>query len=1136
MRYFLLLASVLYCSLVSAQNQSLKFAHILPENGLSHSFVTVIVQDHNGFMWFGTKDGLNRFDGYNFTVYKNNPDNKQSLSHNFVIDIFVDRENNLWIASWGGLSKFDTRTEVFTQYRQNKNDPNSLPNDLLSSVYEDHSGNLWLGSAEGLILFDRKKNRFISYRYDKNDPSSIGDDYVRDIHMDHKNRLWVGTYKGGLNLFDYRTGKFTRFQHDEKNPSSIGHNCAYTIFQDSKKRMWIGSHEDGFDRFDPETGKFIHFKKDPLKSNSLVHNAVTCFNEDVKGNIWIGTENGGISIFNAETGKFLNHQHDEVDDATLGSNSLYSICKDRDGNMWLGTYSDGVNFLSLEASKFEHFRHTSSSESLSNNNVLCFFEDSEKNLWIGTDGGGANLYDRNAGTMTTFRNIPGNKNSIAGNYVLSVAEDSAKQIWFGTWGTGISIYNPKTRTFRHLKNDPADPGSLNCDNAWCIYKCSQNKMWVGTYRGTGLDQYDYKKNAFVHFSTIPGDSASLNNHYINFIYEDRAGRFWIGTSGGGLNLMDRKTNKFKAIKRGSTVYNISSNNVECIFEDNHGNLWLGTDLGLNCLDMSTGRVKIYTIKDGLPSDVVYGIQEDKKGLLWISTTKGLSRYNAQEKKFTNYTIADGLQSAEFKPRSSRRCSTGAMYFGGINGFNEFNPDSLTDNEIEYPLYITSFKILNRPVPVSGEFDGKVVLNQTISVAKEITLNHRQAFFSFEFASLNYSVPEKNQYAYKLEGFDEDWNYIGSRRFASYTDVPPGTYTFRIKASHNNGKWKENEGLVITVTPPFWNTWWFKLISVLTVLGIAFTVVAVRIRTIKAQKEDLEKQVAARTLDLQEAASKIEQQRDSLQSANQHVMSSINYANSIQKAILSPADKIEETVSDYFIIYKAKEVVSGDFYWFSTLEAEDLARHGIVAESVSGNMKFVAAVDCTGHGVSGAFMSIIGNTLFNEIVNQKHITDPGEILEALDAGFNKAIKCSDGLSVAGMDVCLCRLEQLNADFVKVSFSGARRPLFYVENGSREVHKLTGDIMSIGSDFKDGNFYKTTTVVIPSGSMLYLTSDGFLDQQNEKNKKFGSSRLVKVIESVCDLPMAEQKKAFEIALAEHQQHVAQRDDITLIGVRV
>jgi ligand-binding sensor domain-containing protein/serine phosphatase RsbU (regulator of sigma subunit) len=1089
-------------------------------------------------MWFGTMDGLNKFDGYSFTVYKNSRLNKATLSHNYVIDLCLDSKGNLWIGSWGGLTKYDLRREVFTQYKHDRNNVNSIPNDLISAIAEDKDGNIWIGTSGGLVMFNQETNIFTTYRHDKSDPQSIGDDYVRDILIDKNNRIWVGTYAGGLNLLNVKTGKFTRYQHDDNDPASIINNCVFSVFEDSKGRMWLASHSVGFDLFDRDTGKFTHYVHEEGNPNSLGANAVSCFGEDSKGLIWVGAENGGISIFNPENGIFFNYLHDEIDNTTISNNSIYAIYRDVKGNMWVGTYAGGVNFFNVQASKFRHYKHNSSAGSLSNNYVMAFLEDSRGNIWIGTDGGGANLFDRESKKLSVFRNKPGDKNTICGDYVLTIAEDSDGNIWFGTWGTGISIYNPVTGRFRHIRHEPGRKGSLNSDNAWWIYRDRSDKMWVGTYRGEGLALYDKNTDSFTNFSNDPDDPFSLNNNYISYILEDSRGNFWIATRGGGLNLFDRKTKRFTAFTTDNGKKSISSNNVDYLFEDSRGNLWVTTDLGLNLWNPRTKDFTVYSINDGLPSDVICGILEDNNGYLWLSTINGISRFNPLNKTFTNYSVADGLQSEEFKPHAALRSRSGAMYFGGINGFNEFYPDSLMVKMTESPLYITGFKVFNRNISVGDTLNGRVLISRNLSETGEIVLLHDEAFFTLEFASLNYADSKKNQYAYMLEGFDKDWNYIGSGRMASYTDVPPGKYTFRVKATGNESIWKEmNMPLTIVVTPPYWNTWWFKIIAGLTVSGIVFSFYRYRIHSIETQKKILEEQVLQRTNDLRVAAVEISTQRDSLKKANENIMSSINYAYSIQNAILSSEEKINATVSEYFIIYKPKDVVSGDFYWFSHLDVEDLNYQTMTNYGADADQNFVAAVDCTGHGVSGAFMSIIGNTLFNEIVNQKHELDPAGILEALDEGLKKAIYSSGrSVNMAGMDVCLCRFQNYGKDLVKVFFAGARRPLYYVTAGSDKMEKLNGDIVSIGSDYKSEYTYTTKEIILPRGSLLYLSSDGFSDQNNDAGDRVGSSGMKRLIEEFCRLPLSEQKVHFEKFLEKHQGGQEQRDDITIIGIKI
>jgi signal transduction histidine kinase/ligand-binding sensor domain-containing protein/DNA-binding response OmpR family regulator len=830
------------CVAALAQKQSLKFEHLNIEKGLSQSHATCILQDSKGFMWIGTRNGLNKYDGYKFTVYKNDIKDKNSISHSYVIDMVEDKAGNLWIATFGGgLNMFDNKREKFISYRTDKNNLSSIASDYLQGIVIDSLENIWIGNdGNGVDYFDRKKNQFIHYVNDQFNPHSLGGDNVTSIYQDSQRNLWVGLQNKGLNLFNKKDQTFTSFLPDKNSSGLFGANSVRAIFEDSKNQLWVGTVGGGLFLFDRDTKKFTQFVHDPNR-NSISNNVILSLLEDNERKLWIGTENGGISILDLDNGVFHNYLQDDIDRASLSSNSIYSFCNDQKGNMWIGTYSGGINFFNRDANKFAHYRHTASLNSISHNNILSIYEDSKDNLWITTDGGGLNLMDRNKGTFTHFKS-DGTKNSISGNYVLKAIEDSDGNLWIGTWGEGVTVMNRKSNTFKHYRNTPSDPHSIGSNNAWTIFKDSDNDIWIGTHPA-GLELYDKKNDSFIHFKNSPTDLKSIGGNTINVITQDRKGNLWIGTNGSGLEKFDKKSKTFTHYLHDETKNSISSNIINSIFEDSEQNLWVGTAIGLNKIDFKKNQIKSYHEKDGLPAEPTFGILEDDHKNLWISTGNGITKFNIAAETFKNYGVADGLQANEFR-FAHLRSRNGKMYFGGINGFNEFHPDSIHDNSYNPPLLLTNFEIFNVPIAVVKDSKG---VSRSISDIQKFKLSHEQSVISFGFASLNYTTQEKKQYAYFLEGFDKDWNYVGTQHFATYTNLDPGNYTFRVKGLDNAGRWSEKTiALSIVITPPFWKTWWFRLTSLSFLVGCIVAFFKVRMHRIQKQKQSLELQVKERT--------------------------------------------------------------------------------------------------------------------------------------------------------------------------------------------------------------------------------------------------------------------------------------------------
>jgi signal transduction histidine kinase/ligand-binding sensor domain-containing protein/DNA-binding response OmpR family regulator len=858
-----------------SQREHLEFQRLGNREGLSHSNVMCIFQDRRGFMWFGTRDGLNKYDGYSFTIYKHKAGDKKSLSNNLVNDIKQDSHGALWIATWGGgLNKYNQENEKFTQYKHDPDNINSISDNEVKCIFIDHEGILWLGTQEGgLDSFNPENGTFTHFTYNQNQPESLSENTIVNIFEDSKQNLWVGTGEQGLNLFDRKQKTFTRFQHDVKNPTSLSSNNIQTIFEDSHQQLWVGTRGGGLNLFNRETRSFKKITEDNKNGYHSVHDVVLSIGEDDYGNLWIGTENDGLNIYDRSTSTFHNYQQDEIEQSSLSDNSVWSIYKDSKGDMWVGTFSGGINFWSRGGNKFTHYIH-SSGNSLSDNRVLSIFEDSKSNLWIGTDGGGLNLLDAKNGNFTHFR-YKKNSNSISGDFILNVKEDNHGNLWIGTWGDGITVYNPIKKTYKYFKNDPKNQGSLSSNNIWNIFKDHDNNIWIATYFG-GLNLYHPKTNTFTRYMHNDSDSTSISSNIVNSIFEDSKGNLWIGTDGGGLNLFNRKNKNFTHFKHDEKVNSLSNNTIGAMHEDRDGNFWIGTRSGLNYLDIKNNTFTAYSTTEGLPHDAIFGILEDGSGNLWISTGKGLSKLDPLTKRFINYDVSDGLQSNEFKDNAYWKSRSGMMYFGGNNGFNEFFPDSIKNKSYQPPIVFTNFQLFNEKVPIADSLNPESPLRKSITGTGEMTLRYDQSVISFEFASLNYIRPEKKQYEYFMKGFDKSWNNIGIKHVANYTNLDPGEYFLLVRGLDNEGKWSTNTlTLKLSIIPPFWLTWWFKLLAVVTTLVGLATFFRVRIAIVKKQKLLLEQKVRERTERLVHLTNEESKARTEAESARQEAENANN---------------------------------------------------------------------------------------------------------------------------------------------------------------------------------------------------------------------------------------------------------------------
>ncbi|HMH22111.1 MAG TPA: two-component regulator propeller domain-containing protein [Puia sp.] len=832
----------------AAQRQSLKFDHLDINAGLSQNNVLCVMQDGKGFMWFGTRDGLNKYDGYQITIYRNDPKNKNSISNNFISDLIEDNKGVIWVATrGGGLNRYDREKDQFTSFRADKGDSSKLSSDLLTSLALDAQGNLWIGTEDGgLNYFEPGKDHFFRYFNNEKDAQSLCNDYVRDVFVDSRKNVWIGTYGGGLDRLDKKKGSFTHFRHHENDPSSLSDDKIWVIYEDCRRRLWIGTDGSGLELMDSLGQSFRHFKHQSDNPNSLPGNVVYTLGEDEEKNLWIGVENSGLSVYDPQTNTFHNYGHDDVDNTSLSNNSLHSAYRDNNGNMWVGTFAGGVNIFNKDKERFHHYRLGSDKNSLSNNNVLCIVQSSKKKLWIGTDGGGLDLFDPQTKTFKNFRHEEANPNSICGNYVLCATEDSKGNVWIGTWADGITVFNPKTNTYRQFQHDPANGSSLSSNNAYVVLEDHDKNIWIGTYGG-GLDLYHPSNGSFSHYAFDETNPASINCKKVHSIFGDSKGNLWVGTDGGGLNRFNIKSRQFTQFLHDDKKTSLSDNRVGEIYEDPEGKLWIGTMMGLNSFDSRLNSFKTYTTEDGLPNNVIFGILPDGKGNLWISTNKGISRFNIATKTFKNFGVSDGLQSYEFKEHAYCKASSGALYFGGVNGFNEFFPDSIKENPAQPPLLITGFSVFNKEVPIAKDSNDPSPLKKSITETTGLTIPWNYSVISFDFASLNYTAREKRRYAYMLKGFDKGWNDIGEKRTATYTNLDPGDYVFMVKGLDYEGGWSPRQAAIkLRIPPPFWLTLWFKLGMVLVIIGGCVTFLLVRVNMIKAQKKHLEQLVQERT--------------------------------------------------------------------------------------------------------------------------------------------------------------------------------------------------------------------------------------------------------------------------------------------------
>jgi ligand-binding sensor domain-containing protein/signal transduction histidine kinase len=814
----------------------LRFDHISIEQGLSQSSVRVILQDSRGFLWFGTEDGLNRYDGYNFKTFKPDPDVPSSLSDRWITSIVEDKDGYLWIGTrQGGLNQFDPRTEKFTHYLHNDSDSSSLMNNHVNVLYVDRDNTLWVGTQNGLEMLERSTGTFKHYAYYPFAKEDTPGKNITAIYQDTQGHYWVGTTSSGLNRFTPENGILVSYQSDSENPKSISYSHVTSIVEDKSGALWVGTR-NGLNRFDPSKSQFDQFLHVDNDASSIVDNMINTLYMDSTGNLWVGTSRGLDRLNSTEQG-FIHYNNDPTFSKSLSNDYILSILEDNGGVLWFGTYGGGVNKYDRQRDKFSYYRHDAKDpHTISGNFIFPIYADPKGYAWVGTMGAGLNRFNWFTDEVIRFQHNPNNLNSLASDDVLSIGQDRNGILWIGT-PEGLDRFNPETVSFRHFHRDTSNPDSLSANSVYAVYVDKQNTLWVGTLNG--LDRFDPTTQSFIHYQHETNNIHSLSGGFINTIFGDKDGNLWIGTFESGLNKLDPKTGQFTRYRFDSkNNQSLSNDSIQSIYQDSRGRIWIGTGGGgLNLYHPETDSFTYYLEKDGLPNGVVYGILEDGQGNLWLSTNFGISRFNPDTKTFRNFEEGDGLQSNEFSSGAFAKGRSGEFYFGGINGLTVFYPTKITDNSYVPPIALTSLTQDDQPISP----------NPSVETPQNITLNWPKNLFEFEFAALGYNQPNKNQYAYMLERFDSNWHFIGTKRNGRYTNLPGGDYTLLLRGTNSDGVWNETATRInVKVIPPFWQTIWFRvLLGVLTV-GVVFTGVRLRTRAIQDRNRDLERLVRERT--------------------------------------------------------------------------------------------------------------------------------------------------------------------------------------------------------------------------------------------------------------------------------------------------
>ncbi|MBE9469376.1 MAG: SpoIIE family protein phosphatase [Bacteroidetes bacterium] len=1238
----ILLLAYVNCSF--AQEIDLKFNHLTVEQGLSHNNVYGIIQDNDGFMWFATQDGLNRYDGYSFEVFRHNPINANSLSSSNFGKIYQDKSGKIWCGTYGGgLDEFDPHSNLFVHHKHSDIDSTSISNDKIRFIFEDTKNQLWVGTSEGGVnVYNRDTKIFTKYLYNPNDDNTLSDNRAKCICEDSSGTIWIGTYKG-LNKFDGKTKKFTRIKLDKKETSEA--NKVEYLFVDGKI-MWISTRGGGLGRYNLETNKIVFYKHDPKNKYSIQEDRVEFLFKDSFGNFWIGTYFGGLCRFDIKTNRFYNYQYDIGNIYSLSHNRVEYICEDKSHNLWIATRGGGINKLDLKPKKFNGIAYNPKKKnSLPHPNVLSITQDKEGYLWVGTDGGGLTKIDRKNNRYTNFKHKSHISTSISQSRIWSICIDKSGSLWAGTYSEGLNkmiLKNGKYEFIRY-KHDINDSNSISGNQINVIFQDDRGTIWVGTK--SGLNKIIYSKDSskviFKHFRHQKNNPKSLRDDYISEIYQDKLKNLWIGTYVGGLNKFDYKTEAFQTINIDSKLQ--SSFRVEAITEDNNGVLWIGSEGGgIFEYDPKEKQIKQYCIDNEYSSNVILSILYDDFKYLWMGTSNGLLKFNIETKEIKNYTIFDGLLSNGFSRGACIKNNNGEMFFGCISGLSYFVFDEVHDNEYIPQIQITDFKIFND----SYWSDNKRELKRNIIENKEIELSYKDYVFSFVFSSLDYTVTQKNRYKYKLQGFDEKWVYTDKNE-VTYTNLDPGNYNFVVKGSNSDGVWNETGiSVKIIIKPPLWKKPWFYALELITLILIIILYNKIREKKLISDKKELEKNVKERTSELRQKNEEIEAQAEYLEHANKEleklsivasktdnaivimdskgnfewvndgfvrmygynleqlvkekdrnfvgassnlqiqdliniwygdkkpivyealnktrdgkemwaqttltpildnnnnilkliaidtditklkeadeqimqknidITDSLSYAKRIQQSIMTPVNELEKYIEN-FILLRPKDIVSGDFYWFSK----------------KGKKIIVAVADCTGHGVPGAFMSMLGISFLNKIIKERNIIKPKSILERLRHNVISSLKQTgkSGETSDGMDIAVITID-LTSNILE--YSGALIPLYIIRNN--ELLKILPDRVPIGIYLDIEPSFTHNEMKVQKNDVIYMFSDGYADQfGGEKDNRFKLKNLKKLLLKIHNKELSEQKIILHKNFEEWKGEGEQVDDVLVVGLKV
>lgn len=822
---------------------SATFEPLTVEDGLSQSTIFTILQDSRGYMWFGTDDGLDRYNGYNFKVYKSFPQDSNSLSNTRINAVTEDTAGNIWVGTASGLDRLDPSTGEIKHYPQIFGE--NISNYITDLYFQD--GYLWIATAYGLHLYDVAQDTAAFYIEDYSD---LEISRLRQIYRFDERTLLITSQKGAR-FFNTKFRTFTSPETELKGFfQQAEQKVVSSVLKTNDGDWWLGTY-DGLYVWDAKEHKTRYYTSDSGNPGTLSRIKVTNLFQDRGGTVWVGT-NWGLNRYNKTTDDFTSYYHRDGNDYSLSSNFITCIYENRSGILWFGTYHNGVNKYvpSKQAFKTYNSLVNDHGQTLIDKNVITMTYLDNGDLWLGTFSG--LFIIKNVQTdESELQSFTLQNSTLNREFIRCIYQDSEGIIWISGYGTAqphLYAYNLKTGTYKVYSPDSDHSGGIGDAYVTDILEDHNGTLWFGT-EGDGLARFNRTTDHFKYYKTGYSDPSEISGNWISNIFEDHLNTLWIATD-NGLSRYNPQSETFTTLPvRPQDPTGLSAARTTVIFEDSDSTLWVGTTGGLNAYDYTTGNFQVFTQQDGLQSSVIWGVQEANDGTIWISTARGIAQYRKSTQSFTTFGSSEGVIITEFNATSFTQSSDGMLFFGGRKGLIGFKPEQVTLPKIKPSVIIARFQVLGESVPISK--------------AHDITLKFQQRFFSFEFAALDYTSPHDNQYAYYLEGLDDDWHFARSRRYANYTNVNPGKYIFHAKGANAWGNWNEATPVHITVVPPYWQTAWFRLIASISILGIVGFIYIYRIRQIAKRERELEKQVSIRTRQVQRQKQQIQRAKEAL---------------------------------------------------------------------------------------------------------------------------------------------------------------------------------------------------------------------------------------------------------------------------------